>query len=137
MLERYEDIPDNLTAAEIDQWFIELLDLCEQSSLSRNEVADAVFNLSLAQWHTYQKIEQGIADRITSWIVANIDISMDLDLAESFASIIATLGLEEAYTKFVALLAEQIAPDVRKEIEDTIREFGDHVGDPFISLRDL
>lgn len=66
------ELPDYMDFEVLNNWFQKVLDYCE--SINEYEysivesVVDALYELSLRQWHLYKIIDASISERIEKWI---------------------------------------------------------------------
>jgi len=140
MLEKYLALPDYMTTMELKEQFNKLMDYAGgTSNLSNKDVLDiteCLIELADRQWHTYETLDEEIKSRIELWI-GEIWDELSNELIDSLSCVIGRLGLVESYKLMKNALTKELSDDVRKTIEETVRELDDNIADPYSGLRQL
>lgn len=137
ILQKYENLPDYMKTKELEKYFIELLDYAEYSKCaSEEEISEALYELAIRQWHTYELIDKIIKDRIERWI-EKIWNTKSIVLIDSLTSVIVNLGLEKSFENVKRSLNENVSKEVKEILEQTIKEIGGSICDPYAGMKGL
>ncbi|KAB2328624.1 hypothetical protein F7731_24685 [Cytobacillus depressus] len=135
-LNMYRNLPDYLSANEIKSHFNEVLGFVELNyAASPLAISEAFYELAERQWNTFEYLEKSLKNRVDNWVVCNWKIDNHL-LTDNLLSLIALLGLEKSFLTAKAFLANtNLTTEVRKEIENTIKELEGNVSDPYSGMK--
>jgi hypothetical protein len=67
----YRDLPDSMDQKEVLHYIDELLSASDRQKDDRGEVAEALYELAMRHWHTYEMMPSNYKDRIDEWIAQN------------------------------------------------------------------
>ncbi len=130
-MRNYNELPDSMETAEVAKYFNEIL---KEKNATPSDIIEALSEMADRQWHTYEVISTDLKERITKWLMENLDLE-DREFISSTISISLYLGLEEIGELLKESLKKDIKPEVRKEIEETIDEIGNKWGDPYSGMK--
>lgn len=132
-----KNLPDQLESNEIKLYFNEVLkEVNVESVLDKEYVAQALWELSERQWHTYEVLDNETKERVNDWIKFHFTGILSKQFVELIGGIIGMLGLQKAYDAFKEVYNKVILPDhLKDEFENIFREYGDDVSDPYKELR--
>ncbi|MEL7936727.1 hypothetical protein [Pseudomonas delhiensis] len=119
---------------DISGEFVEVLKCIKSRRGSKEEVLNALSELSDRQWNTYSVLNVSLKASIEDALFELWD-GQDLRLAETIVSIVARLGLGRVLRFLSALDASQVSPDVLKEIHEAVEELIDNIDDPYSGMR--
>ncbi|SMQ77976.1 hypothetical protein SAMN05444673_3173 [Bacillus sp. OV166] len=135
-LNMYSRLPDYLTVKEINSHFCELLRYIELNyAASPLSISEAFCELAERQCNTYEYLEESLKKLIDNWVISNWNID-NYKLIDNLLSLIALLGLEKSFhTAKASLVNTNLITEVRKEIEDNIKELDGNVSDPYSGMK--
>ena len=137
LLKEYSDLPDYMTVEDLEKYFTELINYAIKiSGIDDESIAEALYELSDRQWHTYELINKDIKDSIEEWI-NKVWNTNSTELIDSITSIIGMLGLVKSFELVKKSINEDISCEVREILKMTIKELNIHVGDPYSGMRHL
>src|SRR5690606_21754149 len=99
-VEYYGNLPDVLPQQQIEAEFVAVL--AADATSHANEIAEALFELSDRQWHTYEMASEQLRQDAASMILLIWDAN-DADRAESLLATIGMLGLGDAFRQLLAI----------------------------------
>lgn len=135
MLEEYSELPDYMTVEELEKYFTQLINYAMKvSDIDNESVAEALYELSDRQWHTYEMINDAIKERIEEWI-NKVWNTNSPELLENITSIIGLLGLVKSFQLVKKSITEDISDEVRGILDITIKELNENVGDPYSGMK--
>ena len=137
LYEFYKDLPDSMEQTQVLHYIDEVLAPVSLQSQDRVDTARALYELADRHWHTYEAMPSDYKARIEQWITKNWDdAALTKTYVETIASIVGCLGLINAFALLEsALLRVDLRSDVRKALDDAIKELKPNVGDPYSGLR--
>ena len=97
------------------------------------KIADALFELSERQWHTYELLSASLRKQVSSTILDIWDDN-DPDLAESLLGVTSRLGLGRVLEHLQLKESSSFSPNVRRIVDEAIQEFGESVNDPYSGM---
>jgi hypothetical protein len=128
----YEDLPDSMTCDQLRDEFIEVLATDAQSEAA--SISEALFALSERQWNTYELADERLRADISTMILRLWD-DQDADRAATLLGITSRLGLGVVLERLREGDRSLRSFNVRKTLEEAIREFGDTVDDPYSGMK--
>ncbi|WP_028400052.1 hypothetical protein [Ectobacillus panaciterrae] len=135
MLNKFNQLPDKVSADELKRLFTSFLDYVEKEEHQDTmEISEGLLELADKQWHTYEKLDEITKDRVEDWVSQNWNVN-SVDLVDVTLSIIGYLGLEKSYEMVKQELDKSIKHEIRKMIMDTVDEYGDDVFDPYSGMK--
>lgn len=129
----FEDLPEKVPLAELHSAFLHVIECAPATP--RSDVLTCLWELADRQWHRYRRLHPQVRQTVEDFLIAQIAADMTLDEVEQMLGIIGNLGLPLALQRLAARAANFHDAAIQPEIEDTLREFGDTVDDPYSSFR--
>lgn len=130
-LKHYEDLPDNVTCAELVQEFHTLL--AEPQCMSPLDLSDALFELASRQWNTFEHLSDEMKQMASAKVIEWWSDS-DTRRAEALLGAIARLGLGDTLRLLQARDISRMSDEVRQSLVEASSEFGETVDDPYSGL---
>lgn len=128
-------LPDRVEAGTLLLLFRGVLEEFEHGKLNKKEFLICLSDLTDRQVWTYELLEQDTRKEIDKVVKAlwNLDSYDDVDI---ILSIVVNLGLSQSFIKIKESLhtEQDIDPRIRKEIEETVVEVGEHISNPYHDL---
>ena len=121
-IENYDELPDFLSQTDIEEKLGYLI--LSQNKLMPATLLSAIYELSCRQVNNYSLIDEKLREEVNKVIIALWDKS-ELENTELCTATIINLGLQKAYDYLRDSIDNLDSAIVKKEIEDTILEFGD------------
>ncbi|BBB68499.1 hypothetical protein UNDYM_4246 [Undibacterium sp. YM2] len=137
-LDRISAFPDELTQHQLEHEFACIIERIK--SAPENQDCDilmsAVFELAERQWNSYSLLSDTFRHQL-DMLVLKIWSKDSLDSTEALMSIIARLGLTNAFSKVILTNPQELKDEIKTEIASAIVEFGDTVDDPYFGIRHI
>ncbi|WP_442484804.1 hypothetical protein [Aeoliella sp. SH292] len=130
-LKHYEDLPDNVTCAELVKEFHTLL--AEPQGMSPLDLSDALFELASRQWNTFEHLSDEMKQMASAKVIEWWSDS-DTRRAEALLGAIARLGLGDTLRLLQARDISRMSDEVRQSLVEASSEFGETVDDPYSGL---
>ncbi|WP_342551865.1 hypothetical protein [Paenibacillus sp. FSL R7-0652] len=128
-------LPDRVEAGTLLLLFRGVLEEFEHGKLNKKEFLICLSDLTDRQIWTYGLLEQDTRNDVDKVVRAlwNLDSYDDVDI---ILSIVVNLGLSQSFMKIKKSLhtKQDIDPRIRKEIEETVVEVGEHISNPYHDL---
>ncbi len=126
-------LPETVTTGELAAYFREVLTQLNLDSIESKQLfVEIVFELADKQWHNYEQMDAGLKQDVDKATMSILLGQLSLDLVSAISGIIGRLGLCESYQKYKVLASDQSLPtDIRREINNTISEFGESVDNSY------
>lgn len=134
MIEKYKNLPDYMSIDDLEKEFSNFLTIIKSRECDLIESLESLTELSDRQWHTYKFINEKIKFEIENWIL-NILNFESLEIIELIFFPTGTLGLSRVFETLKESLKMNLESDIRKEIEEFIKECDGNVDDPYYSLK--
>lgn len=136
-LRRISDLPDGMDTNSIEKEFWSIVRAYKDNpyvpSEECNLLLSTLFELSDRQWSTYTLLPNNLRDLLDSMIL-NFWQRESLDSTEKLLGVISRLGLVKAFSELTTLDPADLSPDVAREIQSGINEFGEGVHDPYFRM---
>ena len=127
----FSELPDGMPVDKVALEFEYLLGIAEgEHPPSDAEIADALFELTDRQWHTYQPLRHDLRLRVESWIRQHWHLN-DAEYMDGVTSIITNLGLQSLMPDIRGALDGDIPEDTRRILQATLNETNGDVSNPF------
>ncbi|MDO6477294.1 hypothetical protein Q4520_17875 [Alteromonas sp. 1_MG-2023] len=123
-IENYEDLPDVIPQSDVEEKLRFLV--LSQHRLKRVKLLTSIYELSCRQVNNYALIDEKLREQINDIFIRYWDKS-DLENTELCTATIINLGLQKAYDHLRKSVGEIHDESVKREIEDTVLEFGETV----------
>lgn len=136
-LQWIKNLPDYLPANEIKSYFEKILDVeVKDDLIDKEDVAEALWELSCRQWHTYEKIDSELKNKIERWLIDNFSGIYSRHFVELIGGIIGMLGLTNAYKYFQTVYNDTSLPQhIKQEFQNVTKEYGNSVDDPYNDMK--
>jgi hypothetical protein len=139
---KYSELPDSMESEDLAVLFHELLDYADFSNStggisSGNEslnIAEALTELADRQWHTYEKLDVSIQNRIEKWIQSTWNVD-SYELVTHIILVVAHLGLVSSFQLIKNSLQLPLSLQVKNKIEKAVAELDDNIGDPYTGMK--
>jgi hypothetical protein len=131
-IQYYEDLPDRLTTAQLQDEFAAVL--AADPSREASSIAAALFELSERQWNSCELASEGLR-RDVAKMVLRVWNDQDLDCAECLLGVISRLGLADVLGHLREKDASSFSASVRTALKEAIEEFGATVDDPYSGMK--
>lgn len=134
-LTRIDNLADYMDKKSLYNWFNDVLNYAEsdKSHESVDEITDALYELSLRQWHVYEQLDNHMKKRIEMWI-KEVWTGRTPDFIEGITGIIGILGLGNIYRYIKDSLETEEDDDIRAMIRYVIKELEGHEDNPYWNL---
>ena len=131
-----KSLPDYLAPHELKPYFLEVLKIKFPNNLiDKEQLLEALWELSIRQWHTYEIIEMELKDNLEDWLIKNFSRIYSKHLVELVGGIIGMLGLAKAFVYFHEVYTKNSFPQyIREGFEKIIKEYQTGIDDPFADL---
>lgn len=134
-LTKIDNLPDYMDKKSLYNWFNDVLNYAEsdKNHESVEEITDALYELSLRQWHVYEQLDNQMKKRIEMWI-KEVWTCRTTDFLEGITGIIGMLGLENIYIYIKNSLETEKNDNIRVMIEYVVKELEGHEDNPYWNL---
>jgi hypothetical protein len=132
-----EDLPDYMDKKSLEEWFSNVLDYADAgdgSIESVEEITDALYELSLRQWHIYEKLDNKMKDRVENWI-KKVWAHRTTEFLYRITGIIGMLGLGNIYKCIKSSLETETNDDIKQMIRYIVKELDGHEDNPYWNLK--
>lgn len=129
----YRFLPDAMPEEDVAEEFSELLKEVPVSEKLRHNFLEALLELSDRQWHTYKQLREPLKAQIEQVLIDLWD-GHDLFFVEGTIVVAAHLGLVELFSFISSRKASELSPEVAVEINESIAELGDDIGNPYSDM---
>lgn len=128
----YDALADQLPGEQLEDEFYQILGA--DSSSAADEVSEALFQLSVRQWNSYELPKQELRQKVTRSVLRMWDNS-DAKRAECLLAVISRMGLGDAFRFIRKMDAALFSKEVNDLVQEAVAEFGDTVDDPYSGVR--
>ncbi len=134
-LTKIDDLPDHMDKNSIYNWFNDVLNYAENDKNSERveEITDALYELSLRQWHVYDQLDNQMKKRVEMWI-KKVWTFRTMDFLEGITGIIGMLGLGNVYRYIKSSLETEENDNIRDMISYIVKELDGHEDNPYWNL---
>ena len=129
----YKQLPDGMNAADVAREFERLLAEAEQPGVLCIPIAEAFWELADHQWHTYELLRPDLRLRVEQWFQQHW--LPDREFVEWVGGVAGSLGLAALIPLLEQTAREFSAVEFGREIQETLREIGPHIDDPYWNVR--
>ena len=135
------ELPESMPKEKVESHFVNLLDFAEEQvdhlkldELKILEILEALDQLSERQGYTYELLDDTTMIRVESLIDQLLNFNNE-NIVEMIASIVLKLGLKNVFNNMKNALKDELPQKVKMIIQETIDEAGDHIEDPYHSIK--
>ena len=134
-VEYYENLPDYMRVDEVAQCFERLLREAGEPGVIPESVFEALWHLADRQYHTYERLGQGLRNQIEQWI--SVHWRPTPENVDHIGMIAGGIGLPGVIPVLESSLSEEMSDDLRSELEEVLEAIREHIDDPYRDLRSL
>jgi len=130
-----DNLPESMEREEIQKYFEAILEMAESGNELTDEIiAEALWELSNKQWHTYTLIDSSIKARVESWVTKAWNPT-NRAIFNYIIGVIAMLGIKSGLDLLNDALSQNIDEDIKTDIKSEIERLQGRVEDPYCNLR--
>jgi len=129
----YKQLPDGMDAEDVAMEFERLLSEAEQPGVLCVPVAEAFWELANRQWHTYELLRPDLRLRVVRWLKQHW--LPNPEFIRWVGGIAGNLGLAALIPLLERTASEFSAVEFGRQIQETLREIGPHIDDPYWRMR--
>ena len=135
-LTKIDNLPDYMDKRSLYNWFNDVLNYAEsdKNHESVEEITDALYELSLRQWHVYEQLDNQMKKRIELWI-KEVWKHRTTDFLEGVTGIIGMLGLGNIYRYIKSSFETEDNDNIRDMIRYVVKELDGHEDNPYWNLK--
>lgn len=121
-----------VSVADLRLLFVQAITDLKKDCVTKKEFFDILDELTMRQVDSYEILKNPVKAELDS-VLCGLWNTESYDDVDRITSFIINLGLEKTYNRMLKSISsnDNIPPEIVAEIEDTIKEVGENVFDPF------
>jgi hypothetical protein len=135
------ELPDSMSVKEVESYFNKFLDFAEKYDDFKNldeikiiEILEALDQLAERQGYTYELLDKKLMQRVENLIFKIWKIENE-EIVDIISVIVIKLGLKNVFNYMKNVLKDELPQNIKIIIQETIDEAGEHIEDPYHSLK--